>query len=113
MFLQLEVCVLIGYDFDTLLVCIDIATYLYSRVSDKSSSLLKSCVSDAGSTLETYELKLSINSTHRLAVHLEFKDGGPVVTQLKADDCRLLMVDVMCLNQYVYRIDIGTSAQRL
>ena len=62
---------------------------------------MRSCVLDVGSTLEAYELKLSINSTHRLAVHLEFQDGRPVVTQLKADDSRLLMVDMMCLNQYV------------
>ena len=72
------------------------------RISEESSSLVKSCLSDTGSTLETYELKLGINNTDRLAVHLEFDGGRPVVTQLKVDDSRILTVDVMCLNQYVY-----------
>lgn len=73
---------------------------LHCRISDESPFLVRSCISDTGSTVESYELKLGIENTHRLGVHLEFKDGRPVVTQLKADDSRLLTVDVMCLNQY-------------
>ena len=74
---------------------------LLCRVSEASSSaLVRNCLVEAGSTTETYELKLGVNED-QLEVHLKFVEGRPEVVQLKKDDSRILMVDVMCLNQYV------------
>lgn len=74
---------------------------LLCRVSEASSSaLVRHCLVEAGSTTETYELKLGVNED-QLEVHLKFVEGRPEVIQLKKDDSRILMVDVMCLNQYV------------
>lgn len=68
---------------------------------EASSALVKASLVDAGSTTETYELKLGIKNTDRLEIHLRFSEGraGPEVIQLKKDDSRILTIDVMCLNQ--------------
>ena len=54
---------------------------------------------DAGSTIETYEMKLGMRNTDRLEVHLQFTDGRPEVIQLKSNDSRILIIDVICFNQ--------------
>ena len=71
------------------------------RVSDaSSSSLVKTCLTEAVSTTETYELKVGVRNTDRLEVHLKFTDDGrPEVIQLKGEDSRVLTIDVMCFNQ--------------
>ena len=66
-----------------------------------ASALTTSSLIDAGSTVETYELKLGIRDTGRLEVHRRFLEGRaePEVIQLKKDDSRILTIDVLCLNQ--------------
>ena len=73
----------------------------YRMPEEASSALTTSSLIDAGSTVETYELKLGIRDTDRLEVHLRFLEGRaePEVIQLKKDDSRILTIDVMCLNQ--------------
>ena len=63
------------------------------------TNLMKSLLKDAGSTTITYDMKLGVKERGKLDVRLQFIDKKPKVVQVKKDENKILIFDVMCLNR--------------
>ena len=73
---------------------------LFRVAEDAPTTLMKSLLKDADSTTITYDMKLSVKDRGKLDVRLQFIDRKPKVVQVKKDENKILIFDVMCLNRY-------------
>ena len=59
-------------------------------------------LTDLGSTVESYDLKLSVQNKGKVDIRLKFKDGMPKIMTVRRDEEKLLITDILCLHRYVY-----------
>ena len=59
-------------------------------------------LTDLGSVVETYDLKLSVLNKGKVDIRLKFKDGMPKIMTVRRDEEKLLITDILCLHRYVY-----------
>ena len=72
----------------------------FFRVTEGApTNLKKNLLKDAGSTTITYDMKLGVKDRGKLDVRLQFIDKKPKVVQVKKDENKILIFDVMCLNR--------------
>ena len=77
-----------------------LAIYILFRVAEGTSTTLeKNLLKDADSTTITYDMKLGVKDRGKLDVRLQFIDKKPKVVQVKKDENKILIFDVMCLNR--------------
>ena len=75
-------------------------TFITIRVAEGATSALeRSLLKDAGSTTITYDMKLGVKDRGKLDVRLQFIDKKPKVVQVKKDENKILIFDVLCLNR--------------
>ena len=58
-----------------------------------------SVLKDSGSTSVTYDMKLWVKDMGKLDIRLQFVDKKPKIVQVKKDENKILIFDVMCLNR--------------
>ena len=72
-----------------------------TRVAEGApTNLKKNLLKDAGSTTITYDMKLGVKDTGKLDVRLQFIDKKPKVVQVKKNENKILIFDMMCLNRW-------------
>jgi hypothetical protein len=77
-----------------------LAIYILFRVAEGApANLEKNLLEDADSTTITYDMKLGVKERGKLDVRLQFVDKKPKVVQVKKDENKILIFDVMCLNR--------------
>ena len=77
-----------------------IALLIIFRVAEGApTNLKKNLLKDAGSTTITYDMKPGVKDRGKLDVRLQFIDNKPKVVQVKKDENKILIFDVMCLNR--------------
>ena len=57
-------------------------------------------MTDLGSMVETYDVKLVADSVGNLDIRLQFVGGKPEVVIVKKNEDKLLVTDVLCLHRY-------------
>lgn len=57
-------------------------------------------MTDLGSMVETYDVKLVADSVGNLDIRLKFVGGIPEVMVVKKNEDKLLVTDVLCLHRY-------------
>lgn len=73
---------------------------LYRVAENAPAALERSLLRDTGSKIVTYDMKLGVKDKGKLDIRLRFTDGKPEVVQVKKDENKVLIFDVMCLNRY-------------
>ena len=58
-------------------------------------------MTNLGSMVETYDVKLVADSVGNLDIRLQFAGGKPEVMIVKKNEDKLLVTDVLCLHKYV------------
>ena len=76
-----------------------IALLIFRVAEGAPTNLKKNLLKDAGSTTITYDMKLGVKDRGKLDVRLQFVDKKPKVVQVKKDENKILILDVMCLNR--------------
>lgn len=56
-------------------------------------------LTESGSITTTYDMKLGVKGKGKLDIRLQFPDGKPQVVQVKKDESKVLIFDVLCLNR--------------
>jgi hypothetical protein len=72
---------------------------LFRVAEGAPTNLKKNLLEDADSTTITYDMKLGVKERGKLDVRLQFVDKKPKVVQVKKDENKILIFDVMCLNR--------------
>ena len=57
-------------------------------------------MTDLGSMVETYDVKLVADCVGNLDIRLQFVGGKPEVVIVKKNEDKLLVTDVLCLHRY-------------
>ena len=71
-----------------------------TRVAEGAPTVLtKSLLKDTGSTVVTYDMKLGVKERGKLDVCIQFTEKKPKVVQVKKDENKILIFDMMCLNR--------------
>ena len=64
--------------------------------------MMRGLLKDTGSMTVTYDMKLGVKEQGKLDIRLQFPDRKPKVVQVKKDEKKVLIFDVICLNRYKY-----------
>ena len=75
------------------------ALFLYRVVEQTRSTLERDLLTETGSTTITYDMKMGVKGKGKLDVRLQFTDAEPKIVQVKKNESKVLILDVMCLNR--------------
>ena len=58
-------------------------------------------LTDTGSVVETYDMKIAVENKGKLDIRLQFVDGMAEVLAVKKDEEKLLLCDILSLHRYI------------
>lgn len=81
---------------------LSIKFYAIKRLKEANALKAVESLTDLGSVVESYDLKLSVQNKGKVDIRLKFIDGIPKIMAVRRDEEKLLITDILCLHRYVY-----------
>ena len=73
----------------------------YQRVDETNTLQATHNLTDLGSVMESYDMKIAVENKGKVDIRLQFVGGKPEIVAVKRDEEKLLVADILCLHRYI------------